>query len=87
MPKSKITSINRKPTHSELSRHYEEYLWMIHNARQMGNHDRVVELLDGISEWCWAHRDNNGSLSDQQVKRNVNRTFWKVFANRWTLNF
>jgi hypothetical protein len=85
MPKPEITIITRKPTHSERARYYEEYLFQINAARHLGNHDLMMKLLDGIGDWCVAHRDHNGTLSNQQVQRNVNRTFWKVFGKRYGL--
>lgn len=74
--------MTRKPTQSERARFYEDFLFRIYTARQMGNHDLVVKLLDQISEWAMAHRDGNGTIPSMQVQRNVNKKFWEIFPRQ-----
>lgn len=81
MSQTGISPKQRRPTHSERARFYEDYLYRIHDARQSGSHEQVMTLLNGISDWCWAHRDHNGTLPQRQVNRNVYRAFWRIFGS------
>jgi hypothetical protein len=67
-----------KPTLGVRALGYENLLFRINAARQVGDVQRVQKLLNAIDDWCWAHRDGNGTLSDRQVRKQVNDAFWRM---------
>jgi hypothetical protein len=68
----------RKPTLGVRVVGYEKLLSRISAARQMGDIQLVQNLLNSVDDWCWAHRDGNGTLSDRQVSKRVNDAFWRM---------
>ena len=47
-------------------------------ARQVGDVEKVTQLLNCIDNWCWAHRDGNGRLSNRAVQQRINEAFWRM---------
>lgn len=69
----------KKPTQKEKIKQYESLLHDLHFASTVGmNHKRVMELLNQISNWSYAHRVGNGEHTETQQQKIINRAFWKL---------
>jgi hypothetical protein len=68
----------KKPNQSMKISVYESLLFRLNAARAVGNTELVVQILNAIDDWCWAHRDGNGCLTAQQVQKAVTKSFWRL---------
>lgn len=58
---------------------YEDLLHALHFARSVTmSHERVMELLDAIGNWSYAHRIGNGELSDEEQQELIDKAFNKM---------
>ena len=69
----------KTPTLKEKVEVYEQLLHDLyfHSSVTM-DHDKVMDCLNRIATWSYAHRGGNGELSQQQVRTAVNQAFWNV---------
>lgn len=47
-------------------------------ARQTGDVEKVTRILNCIDDWCWAHRDGNGTLNNRAVQKRITEAFWRM---------
>jgi hypothetical protein len=68
----------KHPTLKEKVAVYEDLLHTIqlHAAVTMDN-AKVMECINRICTWSYAHRQGNGELSDQQQQQLIDRAFWR----------
>jgi len=58
---------------------YEGLLHKINMAAAVTmNPERVASLIQAISDWSYAHRVGNGSLSDRQQKAAIKEAFDRI---------
>lgn len=69
----------KKPTQKEKIKMYEEVLHDLHFASSVVmNHQQVMDILQKISSWSYAHRVGNGEHSEAQQQKIVNKAFWAL---------
>lgn len=69
----------KTPTLEEKVQVYEKLLHAIQLSRSVTlNKERVVQLLDQIDAWSYAHRVGNGALSDEEQQQRIDAAFWQL---------
>ena len=57
---------------------YEDMFHALHFAQVAMNPERVMELLDAIGNWSYAHRQGNGELSLDEKQELIDNAFSKI---------
>lgn len=66
-------------TNKEKIEVYEDLLHALYFARSVTmNRERVMELLDAIGNWSYAHRMGNGELTGKEQQELVDKAFGKI---------
>lgn len=68
----------RKPYAKEKVWVYEQLMHSLALAYQMGNSQRISELLSLIEQWSYAHRVGNGTLSDRAQDNLIKQEFYRI---------
>lgn len=69
----------RTPSLEEKIRVYEALLHQIQLHRSVTlNREKLLNLLDKIDRWSYAHRVGNGALSDEQQQAKIDSAFWEL---------
>lgn len=72
----------KRPTMHEKIDVYESLLHDLHfHSTVTMRHDMVMDCLNRISAWSYAHRAGNGLPSEQEQQRMVDRAFWNLKKN------
>ena len=63
---------------------YESVLHKIQMLREVAmNKEALMELLDIIGSWSYAHRSGNGELSDTKQQERIDYQFNRLMENMW----
>ena len=68
------------PTKIERILCMESLLHQLNGARIAGKADQLIQLLDRIDDWSYAHRQGNGALTAQQQQQLIHKAFWQKIA-------
>jgi hypothetical protein len=58
---------------------YEQLMHELHFASSVSmSHERVMQLLEIISHWSYAHRCGNGEYSEEEQQEIIDRSFERI---------
>ncbi len=58
---------------------YEALLHDLHfHSTVTMRHDAVMDCLNRIGAWSYAHRAGNGELSEKEQQARIDHAFWKL---------
>lgn len=68
----------RKPCAKEKVWVYEQMMHSLALAYQMGNSQKISQLLDLIEQWSYMHRAGNGALSIRAQETLIKQAFYRI---------
>jgi len=68
----------KKPTLEEKVEMYEKFLHALNLYMLCGGNYAISMLLQNADNWSYAHRMGDGELSEEEIERNINKSFWKL---------
>jgi hypothetical protein len=70
--------MDKNPTDKEKIEKYEEYLHKINLFCLTGNSQGIAELISNADIWSYNHRRGNGEISEDDLQKMINYSFWKL---------